>query len=158
MMEYIWIDNFSSQSLNLSFYQYSNFNLLGNNNNTINISGSPGAYTGAMQTTGGPGGSGIAEVINAPPANYAEAAQVPQTLNELNNPLNSNFNLDDTTTASGDVSWAFQWDDATLDSGEELDISKDKGLKVMTVPEPSTLALVALGMGALGLTLRRKLT
>jgi hypothetical protein len=157
MMEYIWIDNFSSQSLNLSFYQYSNFNLLGNNNNTISISGSPGAYTGAMQTTGGPGGSGIAEVINAPPANYTEVAQVPQTLNELNNPLNSNFNLNDTTTASGDVSWAFQWD-ATIAPGGELDISKDKGLKVMTVPEPSTLALVALGMGALGLTLRRKLT
>jgi len=141
----------------LSFYQYSNFNLLGNNNNTISISGSTGAYTGAMQTTGGPGGSGIAEVINAPPANYTEVAQVPQTLNELNNPLNSNFNLNDTTTASGDVSWAFQWD-ATIAPGGELDISKDKGLKVMTVPEPSTLALVALGMGALGLTLRRKLT
>ena len=89
MMEYIWIDNFSSQSLNLSFYQYSNFNLLGNNNNTISISGSPGAYTGAMQTTGGPGGTGIAEVINAPPANYTEVAQVPQTWNELNNPLTS---------------------------------------------------------------------
>ncbi|MGD0349640.1 MAG: PEP-CTERM sorting domain-containing protein [Verrucomicrobiota bacterium] len=155
MGESLMIVNNSASSIDLSFYQYSNFDLLQNNNNDVSISGSSGAYTGALQTTGGPGGTGIGEVILGPNANYAEAAQVPQTLNELNNPLNSNFNLNDSISASGDVSWAFQWN-ATLNPGDMLDLTKNKGLSVQIVPEPSTVALVALGVGALGWTLRRK--
>ena len=156
IMEYIWIDNVSSDPLNISFFQYSNFNLLQNNNNTVSINGSPGAYTGAFQSTGTPGGTGIAEVILAPPANHGETALVPTTLNELNNPANSNFNLSDNTSpVTGNVSWAFQWD-ATLNPGDEEDISKDKGLKVMVVPEPTSMALIALGIGALGLARRRQ--
>jgi hypothetical protein len=154
MMEYIWIDNVSGSPVNFTFYQYSNFNLLGNNNNTVNISGSPGAYTAAYQTSGGPG-TGIAEVLVAPSANDAEAAVTPQTLGELGG--SSYLTLDDHTSATGNVSWAFQWT-ATIGAGGELDISKDLGLEVMPVPEPSTLALIALGMGALGSTLRRKLS
>jgi hypothetical protein len=158
IMEYIWINNLTSdQTLNVSFFQYSNFNLLRNNNNTVSIYGSPGAYTGAFQSTGTPGGSGIAEVILAPSANHGETALVPTTLNELNNPANTNyFNLSDNTSAvTGDVSWAFQWD-ATLNPGDEEDISKDKGLQVSVVPEPTSMGLIALGMGALGLARRRQ--
>ena len=158
IMEYIWIDNVSSDPLNISFFQYSNFNLLQNNNNTVSINGSPGAYTGAFQSTGTPGGTGIAEVILTPNASHGETALVPTTLNELNDPANLNFNLSDNTSpVTGNVSWAFQWDD-NLAPGTEEDISKDKGLKVMTVPEPSTVAIIALGAGALGLALRRKLS
>jgi hypothetical protein len=157
LMEYIWIDNLSSdQTPNVSFFQYSNFNLLQNNNNTVNIYGSPGAYTGAFQSTGTPGGAGIAEVILAPYANRSETALVPTTLNELNNPANLNFNLSDNTSpVTGNVSWAFQWD-ATLNPGDEEDISKDKGLQVTIVPEPTSMALIALGIGALGLARRRQ--
>ena len=158
IMEYIWINNLTSdQTLNVSFFQYSNFNLLRNNNNTVSIYGSPGAYTGAFQSPGTPGGSGIAEVILAPSANHGETALVPTTLNELNNPANTNyFNLSDNTSAvTGDVSWAFQWD-ATLNPGDEEDISKDKGLQVSVVPEPTSVALIALGIGALGLARRRQ--
>jgi len=158
IMEYIWINNLTSdQTLNVSFFQYSNFNLLRNNNNTVSIYGSPGAYTGAFQSTGTPGGSGIAEVILAPSANHGETALVPTTLNELNNPANTNyFNLSDNTSAvTGDVSWAFQWD-TTLNPGDEIDMIKDKGLKVTVVPEPTSMALIALGMGALGLARRRQ--
>jgi len=153
MMELLSIENNSGSSINLSFYQYSNFNLLQNNNNTVSIGGSPGAYTGATQTTGGPGGSGLAEVIDSPLANYAEAAQVPQTLNELGAP--NYLTLNDNTSASGNVSWAFQWN-AALAPGDTLNITKDKGLSVELVPEPSMVALIALGTGALGLVLRRK--
>ena len=157
IMEYIWIDNLSSdQTANVSFFQYSNFNLLQNNNNTVSISGSPGAYTGAFQSTGTPGGAGIAEVILSPSANHGETALAPTTLNELNNPANLNFNLSDNTSpVTGNVSWAFQWD-ATLNPGDEEDISKDKGLKVTVVPEPTSMALIALGIGALGLARRRQ--
>jgi hypothetical protein len=157
IMENIWIDNISSdQTANIKFYQYSNFNLLQNNINTVSISGSPGAYTGAFQSTGTPGGNGIAEVILAPNASHGETALASTTLSELNNPLNLNFNLSDNTSpVTGDVSWAFQWD-ATLNPGDEYDISKDKGLHVEVVPEPSTMALIALGIGALGLARRRQ--
>jgi PEP-CTERM motif-containing protein len=155
LMELLSIVNNSGSSINLSFYQYSNFNLLQNNNNTVSIGGSPGAYTGATQTTGGPGGNGIAEVIDAPLANYAEAAQVPQTLNELGTP--AYLTLNDNTSASGNVSWAFQWNATVAANGGTFNITKDKGLSVSLVPEPSTLAFIALGAGALGLALRRKL-
>jgi len=157
IMEYIWINNLSSdQTNNVSFFQYSNFNLLQNGINTVSIYGSPGAYTGAFQSTGTPGGSGIAEVILAPYANRGETALVPTTLNELNNTNNLNFNLSDNTSpVTGNVSWAFQWG-ATLNPGDELDISKDKGLQVTIVPEPTSMALIALGIGALGLARRRQ--
>ena len=56
---------------------------------------------------------------------------------------------------SGDVAWAFEWS-ASLAAGGELNISKDKGLSVTLIPEPSALAFIALGIGALGLSLRRK--
>lgn len=156
MTEYIWIDNVSGSPLDLTFYQYSNFNLLQDNNNTVTIGQDPntGLYTSAHQQSGSSGGTGIAELITSPSANYAEAAVVPQTLNELGG--SSYLTLNGNPSATGDVSWAFQWN-ASLAAGGQLDISKDKGLTVQLIPEPSMLALIALGMGALGLTLRRKL-
>ncbi|MGA3163841.1 MAG: PEP-CTERM sorting domain-containing protein [Verrucomicrobiota bacterium] len=155
LMEYIWIDNNSASSVTLRFYQYSNFNLLQNNNNNVSVSSDgSGGYNGALQTTGGPGGSGIAEVINAPSANRAEAAYVGQTLAELNGTPNLQLN-DNQNAGPGDVTWAFQWN-ATLQPGDELDISKDKGLSIQMVPEPSTLTFIALGLGAWGLARRRQ--
>jgi hypothetical protein len=160
MQEYLSIVNNSASSISLSFYQYSNFNLFQDNQNTVGISGGPGAYTGALQTTATLGGNGIAEVIDAPYANFAEAASAYQTVNALNS--GSYYTLNGTTSAGpGDVTWAFEWT-ATLapngQNGDTLDITKDKGLSIRIVPEPSTLALIALGMGALGLSLRRKLS
>ena len=57
---------------------------------------------------------------------------------------------------SGDVTWAFQWNATTSHPAASLNITKDKGLSITLVPEPSTLAFIALGIGALGLSLRRK--
>ena len=154
MTETLSIQNVSASQITLSFYQYSNFNLLMNNMNGVTISGGPGGYTGALQTTGGPGGNGIAEVIDAPLANFAEAALAGQTLSELNS--GSYYTLNGSTSAGpGDVTWAFQWN-ATLDPGAVFDITKDKGLSITLVPEPSTLAFIAMGISAMGLSLRRK--
>jgi len=154
MTETLSIQNVSASRITLSFYQYSNFNLLMNNMNGVTISGGPGGYTGALQTTGGPGGNGIAEVIDAPLANFAEAALAGQTLSELNS--GSYYTLNGSTSAGpGDVTWAFQWN-ATLDPGAVFDITKDKGLSITLVPEPSTLAFIAMGISAMGLSLRRK--
>ena len=163
LQEYITVLNTGSQSLNLTFYQYSNFNLLGNNQNSVHIAGIPfnagdpfSGYTGAQQTTGGPGGNGLAEVIDAPYANYAEAALLGQTLGNLNGP--SYYTLNDNTTAGpGDVTWAFQWNTDPLAPGASLNITKDKGLSIQIVPEPTTLVFIALGGSALGLVFRRKM-
>jgi PEP-CTERM motif-containing protein len=165
LQEYISVMNpvGSGQSISLSFYQYSNFNLLGNSQNTVTIAGSPlnpgnpfSGFTGAQQTTGGPGGNGLAEVIDAPYANAAEAATLGQTLSELNSA--SYYTLNNNTSAGpGDVTWAFQWNE-TLNPGDTLNITKDKGLSIQIIPEPSTLAFIALGVSALGLSMRRKLS
>ena len=154
MAEKLSIVNTSASSINLSFYQYSNFNLFQNNLNSVSLSSGPGGYTGATQTTGGPDGNGIAEVIDAPLANYGEAALVGQTLGELNGP--SYYTLNDNASAGpGDVSWAFQWN-VNLGAGDTFNITKDKGLSIQLVPEPSTLAFIVMGIGAFGLSLRRK--
>ncbi|HUA38633.1 MAG TPA: PEP-CTERM sorting domain-containing protein [Candidatus Sulfopaludibacter sp.] len=158
MQEYLSIVNNGASSISLSFYQYSNFNLFQDNQNSVTISGSPGAYGGAVQTTMSGGGNGIAEVIDAPLANYAEAGFAPTTLAELNS--GSYYTLNDSTSAvNGDVTWAFQWNAVLApngQSGDMLDITKDKGLSISIVPEPSTLGLIVLGVGALGLMLRRR--
>jgi PEP-CTERM motif len=154
IMEYLSVVNNGVSPITLSFYQYSNFNLLGNNNNTVSLSGGPGGWTGAQQTTGGPGGSGLAEVIDAPNASFGEAALVGQTLNELNTVANLNLN-NNPSAGPGDVTWAFQWT-AVLQGGQSLDIIKDKGVSISAVPEPSTLAIIALGLGACGLARRRQ--
>jgi hypothetical protein len=159
MEEYLSIKNTGTSPFSLNFYQYSNFNLLGQPN-TVNISGIPfdpsnpfSGYTGATQTTGGLGGNGIAEVIDVPYANYAEAATLGQTLGELGaGPYTLN---DNTGPVTGDVTWAFEWN-AMLNPGEMLDITKDKGLSVQIVPEPSTIALMVFGLASLGLARRRQ--
>jgi PEP-CTERM motif-containing protein len=163
LTEYLAIDNNTANAFNLSFYQYSNFNLLQNNNNSVSISGDSGSgYSGAQQTTGGPGGSGIAEVIDEPNATYAEAnyanAGTLSTMYNLNNTANYNLN-DNTSAGPGNVTWAFQWNANLTAAGtgdDELDITKDKGLSVNIVPEPSTVWYIAMGAVALGLGMRRK--
>ena len=159
--ELVTIQNIGSTSYSLNFFQYSDFNLLGGANDQVSISGSPSSgFTGALQTTATGGGAGLAEVINAPNANFAEAnyadGSPSSTLYKLNN--TASLTLDNNQTAGpGDVTWALEWS-RTLAPGDMLDITKDKGLSLSLVPEPSTLMLIALGMGALGMSLRRKLS
>jgi hypothetical protein len=164
IQEFIQILNVGSSQFSLSFFQYSDFNLLGGANDSLSISGIPynpnnpySGYYGAVQTTG-TGGSGIAEVIDAPNAQFAEANTVgglSSTLYKLNN--TANLTLSGNTSAGpGDVTWALQWT-ATLDPGAELDITKDKGLSLQIVPEPGTAALTLLGgLCLVGWTVRRR--
>jgi hypothetical protein len=154
MTETITAKNLSGGPLNLNFYEYSYFDLLQSGNNNVTIFGSPGSgYYHVQQSSGS---TAIQEAITSPNANYAEAANFNQTLNELN--TQSGLMLNNNTTAGpGNVTWAFQWDQ-TIAAGDQLDIFKDKTLSIAEVPEPSTVAIIALGAGALGLALRRKLS
>jgi hypothetical protein len=155
MQEAILLQNVGSSTITLSFFQYSDFNLLGGQNDTVHIFGSPGSWTGATQTAGGTGGSGLAELINAPNANHAEANTVGSTLYRLNN--EADLTLSDIADAgSGDVTWALQWT-TTLNPGGKFEISKDKGLAIQIVPEPGTTALAMLGgLCLMGWTIRRR--
>jgi hypothetical protein len=152
LAENISVVNNTGSALNFNFYQYSDFNLLGSGaNDIVQIYGNPGNFNYAEQTSGG---TAIGEVVVAPNANRGEAAMVGQTLNELNTTPNLQLN-NNTLAGPGDVTWALQWG-TTIGAGQEYDISKDKNLSIQIVPEPSTLAFIALGLGAWGLARRRQ--
>jgi len=144
--------NTSGGSMDFHFYQYSDFNLLGSGaNDVVQLYGAAGSWNFVQQTAGA---SGIGEAIVAPSANHGEAALVGTTLAELNglSPVTLN---DSSSAGPGDVTWALQWD-STLANGGMFDLTKDKSLFIQVVPEPSGIALVALGLGAWGMARRRR--
>jgi hypothetical protein len=144
--------NNSGGSMIFHFYQYSDFNLLGNgSSDSVQLFGMPGSWNFVQQTAGA---SGIGEAIVAPSANHGEAAFVGQTLAELNGLLPVTLN-DNPSAVSGDVTWALQWD-STIANGGMFDLTKDKSLFIQVIPEPSSIALGALGLGAWGLARRRR--
>jgi hypothetical protein len=154
MTEQIMAINQSGSALDLNFYQYSNFNLLGVANDNVQIFGSPGDYNFVRQWNGS---TAIQEAINSPSASAAAAALYNQTLNELNTTPGLNLN-GPLAAGSGNVTWALQWSQTLAANGGEFDLTKDKSLSILVVPEPSTVTIIALGVGALGLALRRKLS
>ena len=114
-----------------------------------------GGYSLAFQTAGA---LALSETIVAPPATYGEvgaATGAGSTLSKLNNGVNP-VTLDGTTGAGpGNVVWGLQWP-LTIAPNSSALISKDLLLEVTPVPEPSVLALIGLGAGALALQWRRK--
>jgi len=138
IQEGIQIQNLTGSALNLSFFEYNHFTLLGQ----------PGPATVSMDTSSALQTSGpnqIAEGIVAPDASHHEAntaGGVTSTLYNLNNA--AGYNLNDNSSASGDVTWAFQWDFSVVGSQS---IQKDKLLSIQFIPEPSVAGLVAVGLG-----------
>jgi hypothetical protein len=148
--ENITVLNQSGGTINgFNLFQYSDFNLLGTpGGDSVSISST---FDSVVQTEGS---AGIGEVITNPFADRAEAAIVNSTVNNLSTipgyDLNNNL-----TAGPGDVAWAFQWI-ADINDNQELLIVKDKGVRITVIPEPSVLALVALGLGAASALRRRK--
>ena len=150
--ESITVKNTSGGSIDFHFYQYSDFNLLGDGSaDSVQLFGVPGSWNFVEQTAGL---SGIGEAIVAPDANHGEAAYIGTTLGELNGLSALTLN-DHPSAGPGDVTWALEWD-PTIANGAMFDLSKDKSLFIQVVPEPSTVAFIALGLGAFGLARRRR--
>jgi len=158
LTESVMFKNTGSSAYTLNFYQYSNFNLLGDaSHDTVSLFGSgPGGSAPYYYVYQANGSTAISEGIVSPFATRGETAYYNTTLTELGG--TPNLQLDDNAgpTGPGDVTWAFQWT-VLLNPGDMLDLSKDLDMSIAPVPEPSALLLIALGMGALGLSLRRKL-
>jgi len=136
----IRIVNKTSSPLDFHFFEYTDFDLGGQSGGQSVVLNA--TATRARQTLT----HEIAGETGTPNASHREAALFAQTLNRLNdvNPTTLNDVL---TAGPGDVTFAFQWDFAIAAGGSSL-ISK-----IVTVPEPSAIALMALGLAAF--TLRR---
>jgi len=156
--ESISLQNTSGGALNLHFFQYSDFNLLGTTGGErAQIFQNGGFFTKATVVKLA---SQVAETIDTPLANHAEAgltSDSPNTLARLNSgaPITLNDNLTSGPHATADATWALQWD-FNMASGEIVDVMKDKKLSVAPIPEPGTLALLSLGLAAFAFCRKRR--
>jgi hypothetical protein len=153
MNETITINNLTGSALDYHFFQYSDFDLggtqggdtvqLGRNNQNL--------FNEAFQSKGGASLTETVDAANTPGANHGEAALFNATLLKLNS--GSPVTLSDTAgPITGDATWALEWD-VSIAPGQSFIISKTKNL---TVPEPSSFALLALGaVGCLVKRIRR---
>lgn len=132
--EQISISNDTDTALDLHFFQYSDFDLNGvSGGQTVTF-----LNTNTMRQTGA--GIELSETTDVPAPNEHEANTYANTLNSLNTV--PGYNLNNQNTATGDATWAFQWD-TTLAANGSFQISKDKLLSPL-VPEPATI----FGLGA----------
>ena len=148
--EEITINNLSGAAMNLSFFQYSDYNLGGNAfDQTVLMTQIGPRYGKAVQTDGL---WQLTETVNGIGTTVrVEAALANQTLTSLTDGSTTTLNNVD-NAGGGDLTYAFQWD-KTLAAGTTLQLSKLQQLQL--VPEPSSMALALLGAAAL-LGLRKR--
>ncbi len=158
--ESISIANSSGGALDFHFFQYSDFRLANTaGGSTVQIlQNGDGFFSKATVMKGA---NQLAETIDQPLADHAEAgvtSDFPNTLDRLNgvNDLQLNDNLSAGPDATADATWALEWD-RTIADGDSQDILKDKKLNVAPVPEPTSVALLSLGLGAFILRRSRRL-
>ncbi|MDB6113004.1 MAG: hypothetical protein JWR69_4754 [Pedosphaera sp.] len=150
--EVIRIQNLSSSSLSLHFFQYSDFDLAGTpGNDTLQLGlNGQGRFYDAFQSEGT---LAFHETVVTPGANHGEAALFGQTLGELNDLTQTTLNNSLGPVGPGNATWALQWD-LTIAAGGTALISKDKTIEI--APEPSTFVLTGLGLLACVLLKRRQ--
>jgi hypothetical protein len=139
LLETIRLRNTGREALSISFFQYVDFDLGGEEfGDTAEI-----LNANAVRQSGK--GWSVEEAFT-PAATHGQVAFYP-TLIDLLDDLDADDLTDDAgPIGEGDASWALQWDVLLLPGGSFL-ISKDK--MITSVPEPATLALLALGTAAL---------
>jgi hypothetical protein len=153
MTESIAVDNNTSSTFTLNLFEYSNFNLLQSGNNTATVFGSAGS--GYSQVTQTSGATAISQSISSPFANYAEAGSATGPNTVLGDVI-SGSNLSGPLTYTGNAAWAFQWNTSLAAQPDEFDELGNGSLSITNVPEPSSFALIGLGLGACGWLRRRR--
>lgn len=142
--EQIRITNLTSSPLDLHFFQYSDFDLMGQNKDSATLNNANTIRQKNDVLT-------VAETVATPGPNHYSIKYFRHLLDQLSdgNPTT----LSDTNdTQVGDITWAFEWD-VTIEGNGTFLISKDK--RVTGVPEPGILLL--LGSGLIGaLAIRKK--
>jgi hypothetical protein len=161
ILDSITATNVSSGALtSLRVFEYANFDLLQSGNNSIGISQgntgppsfTPSGYNGVNQMSGS---TAITEAIDNPSADFAEAGTATGVLGDVTSGPDLSGPLS-VGPGDGNVAWAFEWSYQNVASGAMENVLEDQTLEIQTVPEPSTVAMIALGGSAFGLARRRK--
>jgi hypothetical protein len=137
--ETITINNTTGSPLDFHFFQYSDYNLGGVDQDIVQIQ--PGFGYALVKS----GALSLGEVVTSPSANNGEVAPYNQTLVKLNNGVADNLNGSIGPSLPGDNTFAFQWD-FTIGPNGSQQISKVKSLAVVVVPEPTSAGLALLGV------------
>lgn len=140
--ESIRIVNTSATTLTFHFFQYSDFDLGGPGNDSVQLGRNlRGQFNDAFQQDAT---AGLTETVTTPGASHGEVDYFSNTRTRLNTIAGYTLNDSAGPVGTGDVTWALEWDLSIAPGGSAL-ISKDKYLSVI-VPEPSTIAIGSLGL------------
>jgi hypothetical protein len=144
MEQSVSIANLTGSPLNLNFYQYNDFNLAGSAGfDEVQIENSA-----AQQKEGT---FAITEAGIDPSASFFEGnttGGTSSTLYKLNN--NSDLTLNDSGSAFGDATWAFQWQFNLDGINNSVEILKGQNLAIRLIPEPTAMSLALLGIAVAG--------
>lgn len=144
--ETINIRNISGQSLDITFFQYTDFNL----------NGTPGddrvTFVNDNVVRQWDPYLVVSETSAIPTPSHRELAYYPALENKLTDGTPDDL-ADNGGVLVGDVSWAFQWDFA-ISANQAKMISKDKQLTM--VPEPITAVGLLMSIGAVVSGLRKR--
>lgn len=146
---FITVMNLSASPLDFHLFQYADYDLNGSpsgDSAQISVNSSTGLPNKAVQTKGS---TTLSQTIVLPDATHGEVGTFPATRTSLNDgdptTLSNNFG----PTATGDATWAFQWD-LTIAPGEETTVQAAASISdgaLVPVPEPETWMMVVGGLG-----------